>query len=130
MLGAARWLATLGPVAEGALASIDSCADDKFDAYVNDQMVENWLVRFQSAQALTALADVMRQAQNCVSQLRDELLPLLRDESCDVVGISGEFLHDDQIYQWRRERRSVTAAAIRALFALEAPVETKDLFVN
>lgn len=177
VLGAAKWLTTLGPVAEQALAVIDSCAGGKFDSYIDGQMAlarrliseavefeatncpatadadllnkltmqvsdntglsseswrallehSNWLVRFEAASAVASVGGTLRNSEDCASGLRESIRPLLRDVAFDEVCISGEYDYRDQIYQWRRQRRSVAGAAVRAIFSLGLTFESDDL---
>lgn len=177
VLGAAKWLTTLGPVAKQALPVIDSSGAGKFDNYVDDQMAlvrrlieesvkfqatnrpatadagpvnelkmqvsdgadrssepwralldhSDWLVRFQAASAVADVGKVLRKHVDLSDELQEIIYPLLRDEAFDVISITGEFGNKDQIYQWRRQRRSVAAAAVQALFSLGISSESDDL---
>lgn len=87
----------------------------------------NWLVRFEAASTLASVGGALRDSEDSARGLRESIRPLLRDETFDEVSISGEYKYKDQIYQWRRQRRSVAGAAVRAIFSLGLTFESDDL---
>lgn len=85
----------------------------------------DWMIRFQAASALSEIGAAFQADRELTEQLQDTIKPLLRDEAFDVIGSSGEFCVNQQIYQWRRQTRSVSAAAVQALFSFG--IESDDL---
>lgn len=178
VLGAAKWLTTVGPAASSAIPAIESCGGGRFDSYIDGEMnlacrlireaiefdensaagptdmriarqlveedapgqtlspdawrehleQDDWLARFQTLTALANAGRAYRDSGSSTMELQEMVCPSLRDESHDTVSITGEYRNGDQIYQWRRQRRSVAGAAVRAMFALGAHLRSSDLF--
>lgn len=87
----------------------------------------DWLVRFEAASAVAAAGGILRDREECANALRESIRPLLCDEAFDEIAIRGEYEYKDRIYHWRRQRRSVAGAAIRAMFSLGLTFESDDL---
>lgn len=146
LFGAAKWLATLGPVAAPALDALDRISSEGSDSYVREQCqtIAKWIrasVRvipeptsttgdFATIEELLALlrhddplvrwgaANLLTRFPPSSLQFRTSLEDLLTEESFAEVGIPGPMESEGRLYHWHRARRSPRLAAIRAFFTL------------
>jgi len=133
VMGAAQWLATLGPAAEKALPALDAIAGGPLDSYAQDQVSraskfirQSVVIARQGDQVASAAhADVaahlriaaeasLEGAASAIPQLEH----MLDDEAFVEIGIAGPFECGGRLVHWRHERRSPRRAAVHALFAV------------
>jgi hypothetical protein len=145
MLGAAQWLASLGPAAERALPALEAVAG-ALDSYAQDRMLEASTFIRQSlliarereadTSSVAALTDQLDHPDVVVRAKAAEELALrspspeeiaaalprlehmLADESSAEIGVAGLYECQGRLVHWRHERRSPRASAARALFAI------------
>jgi len=120
-MGAAQWLATLGPVAEPALPALDAVASGPLDPYARDQVLAAGGFIRQSL-LVTRERDGDSPTRSAASPGEAEIPTLehmLAEEACTEVGIAGPYECGRRLVHWRHERRATRAGAIRALFAIE-----------
>jgi HEAT repeats len=146
VMGAAQWLATLGPLAERALPALDGVAGGSLDSYAQDQVLAASKFIRQSlaiarergadTSSVAALSehldhsDVVVRAEAAgrlallspppeeAAAAMARLEPMLDEEAFAEIGIGGSYECGERLVHWRHERRSPRAGAVRALFAI------------
>jgi hypothetical protein len=120
-MGAAQWLATLGPVAERALPALDAVASMPLDSYARDQVLAaGRFIRQALLIARDRDGDSPTRSARSPGEAEIPILEhMLAEEASAEVGIAGPCECGGRLVHWRHERRSARASAIRALFAIE-----------
>src|SRR5262249_50062162 len=146
MMGAAQWLATLGPAAERALPVLDAVAGGSLDPYAQKRVIEasifirqSLLIARERGAGTSSIAVLTERLDHPVvvgrggaAQRVAELSPspeaaaaavprlerMLADEASTEIGVAGLYECGAKVVHWRHERRSPRASAARALFAV------------